>query len=167
VEVGLTASAPEALAEHHDVQGFSCGQPALDDWLERRAKANQVSGASRTFVVCESDRVVAYYALASSAVTVATTSGRFRRNMPDPIPVVILARLAVATSHQGRGFGRALFQDAARRVIHAADAIGIRGLLVHALSEEAATFYRGLGLQPSPLDPMTLMVTLADLRASL
>lgn len=87
--------------------------------------------------------------------------------MPDPIPVVVLARLAVARSHQGQGLGRALFQDAARRVIHAAEAIGIRGLLVHALSEEAKAFYLRLGLDPSPLEPMTLMATIADLRAAL
>jgi hypothetical protein len=89
--------------------------------------------------------------------------------MPDPIPVVVLGRLAVATSHQGLGLGlgRALFQDAARRVIHAANAIGIRGMLVHALSEDAKAFYLRLGLDESPLDPMTLMVTLADLRATL
>lgn len=87
--------------------------------------------------------------------------------MPDPIPVVVLARLAVAQSHQGKGIAAALFQDAARRVIHAADAIGIRGLLVHALSKDAAAFYQHLGFDPSPLDPLILMVTLADLRASL
>jgi len=126
-----------------------------------------VSGASRTFVACEAEAVVGYYALASSAVTVATGSGRFRRNMPDPIPVVVFARLAVATSHHGRGIGRAMFQDAARRVIHAADTIGIRGVLVHALSEDAAAFYLHLGFDVSPLDPMTFMVSLADLRASL
>ena len=87
--------------------------------------------------------------------------------MPDPIPVVVLGRLAVARSHQGQGLGRALFQDAARRVIHAAEAIGIRGLLVHALNEEAKAFYLRLGLDESPLEPMTLMVTIADLRAAL
>jgi predicted N-acetyltransferase YhbS len=87
--------------------------------------------------------------------------------MPDPIPVVVLGRLAVATSHHGQGIGRALFRDAAQRVVNAADAIGIRGLIVHALSENAAAFYRRLGFDPSPLDPMMLMVTLADLRASL
>jgi len=86
--------------------------------------------------------------------------------MPDPIPVVVLGRLAVAQSHQGKGLGRALFQDAARRVLNAADAIGVRGIIVHALSANAATFYRGLGFDDSPLDPMTLMVTLGDLRAS-
>jgi GNAT superfamily N-acetyltransferase len=160
-------SAPEPLAPHHQIDGFSCGEPPLDDWLRHRASANQVTGASRTYVVCESSIVVAYYALASSAVSTAATPGRFRRNMPDPIPVVVLARLAVAQSHHRQGIGRAMFQDAARRVIHAADAIGIRGLLVHALSDDAAEFYRRLGFDPSPLDPNTLMVTLADLRASL
>jgi GNAT superfamily N-acetyltransferase len=160
-------SAPQPLARDHKLDTFSCGESSLDSWLKRRATANQASGATRTFVVCEADLVVAYYALASSAVTVKAASGRFRRNMPDPIPVVILARLAVATSHHRQGLGRALSQDAARRVIFAADAIGIRGLLVHALSDDAVAFYRRLGLDSSPLDPMTLMVTLADLRASL
>lgn len=84
--------------------------------------------------------------------------------MPDPVPVIVLGRLAVATSPHGQGLGRALFRDAALRVIHAADAIGIRGMVVHALSEEAKAFYLRLGLHESPLDPMTLMVTLIDLR---
>ena len=159
-------SAPEPLAPHHRLDVFSCGEAALDDWLKRRAGANQISGASRTFVTCESGVVVAYYALASSAISVAASPGRFRRNMPEPVPVVVLGRLAVASSHHGQGLGRALFQDAARRVINAADAIGIRGLIVHALSADAVAFYRRLGLSPSPLDPMILMVTVADLRAS-
>jgi predicted N-acetyltransferase YhbS len=110
--------------------------------------------------------VVGYYALASSAVVSAISAGRFRRNMPDPVPVVVLGRLAVALTHRGRGLGKALFRDAAERVIGAADTIGIRGILVHALSEEAKAFYLNLGLEPSPLDPLTLMVTLADLRAA-
>jgi len=100
-------------------------------------------------------------------VAAVAATGRVRRNMPDPIPVVVLARLAIARTHRGQGLGRALFQDAARRVMHAADTIGIRALLVHALSEDAKTFYLRLGLDPSPLDPMTLMVTLADLQAAI
>ena len=92
-------------------------------------------------------------------------TGRLRRNMPDPIPVVMLARLAVDRSYQGMGLGRALRQDAGNRVLHVADAIGIRGLLVHALEETAKEFYQRLGLDPSPRGPMTLMITLADLRA--
>ena len=139
----------------------------MDEWLRRRAKANQLTGATRTFVVCDGGVVVAYYALASSAVTVSAAPGRFRRNMPEPIPVVVLARLAIDQAHQRQGLGRALFQDAARKVLNAADAIGIRGMLVHALSDYAAAFYRSLGLSESPLDPWMLMVTLADLRASL
>lgn len=111
--------------------------------------------------------MVGYYALAASAVAPAAAPGRFRRNMPDPIPVVVLARLAVAASHQRQGLGRALFQDAALRALYAADAIGVRGLIVHALSDAARAFYLQLGLEPSPLDPMTLTTTFADLRAAL
>jgi len=160
-------SAPEPLAEHHELERFASGEASLDDWLRRRAKSNQLSGATRTFVLCDGGKVVAYYALASSAVTVEAAPGKFRRNMPDPIPVVVLARLAIDKGRQRQGLGRALFQDAARRVMNAAAEIGIRGMLVHALSEDAEAFYRSLGLAPSPLDPMMLMVTVADLRASL
>lgn len=160
-------SAPEPLGAHHRIAEFTCGETSLDAWLHRRALANQASGASRTFVVREGDTVVGYYALASSAVSPAAAPGRFRRNMPDPIPVVVLGRLAVARMYQGKGLGRALFQDAAWRVCQAAEGIGIRGLLVHALSPEARAFYRRLGLEASPLSPMTLMVTLADLRAGI
>lgn len=159
--------AVQPLAPGHDVAGFDCGVASLNAWLERRAAANQISGASRTFVLCEAAKVVGYHALASSAVAQATASGRVRRNMPELVPVVVLGRLAVATSHRGRGLGRALFQDAALRVVHAADAIGIRAMVVHALSEEAKAFYLRLGLDESPLDPMTLMVTVSDLRAAM
>ncbi|HMO45626.1 MAG TPA: GNAT family N-acetyltransferase [Rubrivivax sp.] len=158
--------APEPLAAEHAIADFDCGVASLNAWLQRRAAANQVSGASRTFVVCAAGRVVGYYALASSAIAPAAAAGRFKRNMPDPVPVVVLGRLAVATSHHGQGLGRALFQDAALRVIYAAEAIGIRGMVVHALSEEAKAFYLRLGLDESPLDPMMLMVTIADLRAA-
>lgn len=158
---------PEPLTVEHALGGFDSGVASLDDWLRRRALQNQASGASRTFVVCDAGQVVAYYALAASAVAPDAAPGRFRRNMPDPIPVVVLARLAITRDHQGRGLGRALFQDAANRVIHAADTIGIRGLLVHAISEEAKAFYVRLGLDPSPLEPMALMTTVADLKATL
>ena len=160
-------TAPEPLTASHLISDFDSGVPSLDEWLRRRAVQNQTSGASRTFVTCKEGKVVGYYALASSAVTPAAAPGRFRRNMPDPIPVVVLARLAVDRTEQGRGLGHALFQDAAKRVIHAAEAIGIRGLLVHALSEDVKAFYVTLGLEVSPLDPMTLMVTITDLQSAL
>jgi predicted N-acetyltransferase YhbS len=163
----MTLSPPEPLNENHSIEAFTSGIPSLDDWLKRRAVKNQISGASRTFVVCDNGRVVAYYALASSAVTVDEAPGRFRRNMPDPIPVVVLGRLAVDCAFQGKGIGRALVRDAGYRVVHAADTIGIRGLVVHALSEEAKLFYQKVGFDPSPLDPMILMITLVDLKACL
>ena len=163
----MTLGPPSPIDVGHDLSAFSCGHSALDDWLRRRAVANHKSGASRTFVVCEGNRVVAYYALAAGALACSEATGRFRRNMPDPIPVAILARLAIDIGFQKHGLGRALFRDAALRILGAADAIGIRGLLVHAISEEAASFYRAIGVEASPVDPQTLMVTLADLQAAL
>ena len=160
-------SPPERLAAHHALENFSSGQASLDDWLKHRARANQASGASRTYVVCERERVIGDYALASGAVIVESAPGRFRRNMPNPIPVAVLARLAVDRSGQHQGIGHALFRDAVRRVVQADDAIGIRGIVVHAISEEARSFYLALGFDPSPGDPMMLLVTLADALAAL
>jgi GNAT superfamily N-acetyltransferase len=159
--------APEPLTAEHQLSSFDSGVPSLDDWLRRRALHNQASGASRTFVLTDDGQVVAFYALAASAVASDAAPGRFRRNMPDPIPVVVLGRLAVARSHQGQGLGRAMFRDAARRVVQSAGSIGIRGLLVHAISEDAKAFYLDLGLDVSPFEPMTLMATVADLKATL
>lgn len=162
----MKLTAPVPLDAHHIADGFSCGVDSLDDWLKRRSLKNQIQGASRTFVVCDGARVVAYYALASGAVTLTQATGKLRRNMPDPIPVVILGRLAVDRSLHGKGFGRALIRDAGMRVIQAADAIGIRGLTVHALTDDAKAFYEKVGFDPSPLDTHLLMMTLADLAAS-
>jgi predicted N-acetyltransferase YhbS len=164
----LTAiTPPEPLAAHHEVDAFTSGMESLDLWLKHRALKNQVTGASRTFVVCDGRRVLAYYALASNGVATDAAPGRFRRNMPDPIPVAILGRLAVDQSQQGRGIGRALVRDAGQRLVQAADILGIRGMVVHALTMDAKAFYERVGFEPSPLDPMTLMVTLNDLTACL
>jgi GNAT superfamily N-acetyltransferase len=162
----MSFAAPVPLAVHHDTASFSCGTGSLDDWLKRRALKNQTQGASRTYVLSDGVRVVAYYALASGAVTVAAATGRLRRNMPDPIPVVVLGRLAVDSAFHGKGFGRALVRDAGMRVMQSADVIGIRGMMVQALSIEAKAFYENAGFEPSPMDPMMLMITLADLRAA-
>ena len=155
------------LDEHHDLVLFDSGEQSLDNWLKKRALANQVSGASRTFVACEDRRVAGYFALASGAVTVASVPGKFRRNMPDPIPVVLLGRLAVDRAWQGQGLGRSLFRDAAMRVSHAADTIGIRGIVVHALSDDARKFYLALGFMECPGEPLILVVNLQDLRVAL
>lgn len=160
----MALSRPEPLGDRHDLNAFSSGVASLDDWLRRRARANQVSGASRTYVVADGDRVVGYYAIASGSIAVTSTVGRFRRNMPDPIPVVVLGRLAIDHRQQGKGLGRALFRDCALRVANAADEIGIRGIVVHAISEAAKAFYVALGFDPSPVEPMTLMVRVDDIR---
>jgi GNAT superfamily N-acetyltransferase len=160
-------SSPEPLTDEHLLDAFSSGEASLDEWLRRRARANQASGASRTYVASEGKKVMAYYALASGAIAQAAVPGRFRRNMPDPIPVVVLARLAVDLGWHGRGLGRALFRDAALRVCAAADSIGIRGIVVHAISDDARRFYIALGFDPCPVDSMTLVVTLADARAAI
>ncbi len=159
----MTLTAPMPLAQHHVTEPFSCGVESLDLWLKRRSLKNQIQGASRTYVVCDGPRIVAYYALASGALTTVDASGRFRRNMPDPIPVVVLGRLAVDQALHGQGFGRALVRDAGMRVIQAADAIGIRGMIVHALSDDARVFYEKIGFEPSPNDACLLMLTLPDL----
>jgi GNAT superfamily N-acetyltransferase len=161
----MSFTPPEPLNSEHSLADFICGIDALDDWLKRRAVANQTSGATRTFVVCVENKIVGYYALASGSISSQSVVGNFRRNMPNPIPIVILARLAIDSSCQGRGLGRALFRDAALRVVQAADTIGIRGIIVHAISPEAKSFYLALGFNESPIEPMTLMITLNDLRA--
>ncbi len=163
----MALSAPEPLDADHDLSSFECGETSLDEWLRRRALANQASGASRTYVLCERREVVGYYALASGAVTAAGVPGKFRRNMPDPIPVALLGRLAIDRREQGKGLGRALFRDAALRISQAAEAIGIRGIVVQPLSEEARRFYLALGFTECPNEPLIMVVTLQDIRAAL
>lgn len=163
----MNLSAPGPLADHHLLSDFSSGVASLDDWLRRRARVNQMSGASRSFVICEGSRVIGYYALASGAVRSSEATGRFRRNMPDPIPVAILGRLAVDHRYQGLGLGRALVRDASLRVLQAAEIMGIRGILVHALSQDIRSFYLALGFESSPIEPLVLMTSLRDVAHSL
>jgi GNAT superfamily N-acetyltransferase len=153
-------TAPTLLAEAHELDSFQCGHPALDDWLRRRARPNQVSGASRTYVVADGTRAVGYYCLSSGALDLVAAPGPIRRNMPDPVPMAVLGRLAIDLGWQGRGLGAALLQDAVLRTAQAADLIGIRGLLVHAISEPARVFYERYGFTGSPANPMTLALSL-------
>jgi GNAT superfamily N-acetyltransferase len=159
--------APEPLNDTHDLSGFNSGEASLDDWLRRRARANQASGVSRTYVLAEGERVIGYHSLAAGAITVGDAPGRIRRNMPDPIPMAVLGRLAIDRDRQGKGLGHALLRDALLRTYQAAEAIGIRGLLVHALSPAAKRFYLSCGFSESPAHPMTLMITLSDARDAL
>lgn len=154
-------SSPQLLSGNHDVGDFDCGEPLLNDWLKRRALANQSSGASRTFVVVDSHQhVMGYYALAAGAVAHRDSTGAVRRNMPDPIPAMVLARLAVDRSAQGKQLGVALLRDAVLRVLAVSENAGVRALLVHALHEKAKTFYRHYGFEESPANPMALMLRL-------
>jgi GNAT superfamily N-acetyltransferase len=154
-------AAPEPLSIGHRIDAFDCGEPVLDEWLRKRALGNQSSGASRTFVVADaSGRVMGYYALAAGAVAHETATSAVRRNMPDPVPVLVLGRLAVDRQAQGMKLGASLLQDAVKRAIGVSADAGIRALLVHALSEPAKQFYLHYGFQASTLHPMTLMMRL-------
>jgi GNAT superfamily N-acetyltransferase len=156
------AAAPTPLTPDHDLSSFSSGVPALDDWLRRRALANQYSGASRTFVAEDANRqVIGFYSLAAGAVAHALGTGPVRRNMPDPIPVVVLARLAVSVQFHGLGLGAALLQDAVNRCQRVAEHAGVRAMLVHALDEPAVAFYERYGFAPSPVQPRTLLLKLS------
>jgi GNAT superfamily N-acetyltransferase len=155
-------SAPEHLTPGHDVAAFDSGVPTLDDWLKRRALDNEKAHASRTYVVTADSRVIGHYALANGAVTLGAAPGRVRRNMPDPIPVMVIGRLAVDRAYQGRGIAQGLLKDATLRTIQASEIAGIRAILVHAISEDAKRFYVRHGFVDSPIAPMTLMITLTD-----
>lgn len=156
----MILSAPAPLAENHDLDLFRSGTESLDQWLRLRARANQVSGASRTYVVAEDARVVGYSCLSSGGLDLAQAPGAIRRNMPDPIPMVVLGRLAVDAGWQGKGLGAALLQDAVLRAGRAATILGIRGIFVHAISDEAKAFYEHYGFAASPKNPMTLVLSL-------
>ena len=166
-ETAAGIAAPEHLSAAHDLSLFNCGNAALNDWLTKRALSNEESGASRTYVVCSRDRVVGYYALANGAVALTKALGRVRRNMPDPIPVMIVGRLAVDQRWQGKNVGRSLLRDAILRTLQASEIAGIRAILVHAISADAKRFYERYGFSASPVDPMTLMITIADAKQSL
>lgn len=160
--MSLALMAPEALTLAHHCTDFSCGEPVLDEWLKRRAMVNQVSGASRTFVVADQAQgVFGYYALAAGAVSHQHATGGVRRNMPDPVPVLVLARLAVDRRAQGIKLGGSLLQDAVHRAITVAQHTGVRALLVHALHPRAKLFYEHYGFQASPADPLILMLRLS------
>lgn len=156
-------SAPGPLLDSHDLAPFRCGVASLDDWLIKRARANQVAGASRSYVIAIGDRVIGYYCLSSGGIAAIAAPGKIRRNMPDPVPMAVLGRLAIDNGWQGKGIGVALLKDAVLRTVQAAGILGIRGLLVHAISGEAKAFYEHHGFTPSPSNEMTLVLSLKGL----
>lgn len=164
--MSLKLNAPTPLSVTHILNDFACGEAILDEWLKRRALTNHLSGASRTFVVTDQEeRVYGYYAMAAGAVSHQAATSKVRRNMPDPIPVMVLARLAVDHRAQGIKLGAALLQDAVGRALSVSQNAGVRALLVHALNDRAKLFYEHYGFQESPQHPMTLMLRLNTAKA--
>jgi predicted N-acetyltransferase YhbS len=160
----VAPSAPAPLAPEHALEDFACGVTPLNEWLKRRARRNEAEGASRTFVACVGLRVVGYYSMAAASVLREAATGSVRRNMPEPVPAVLIGRLAVDRAWHGRGIGADLLRDAVLRIVAAAETVGVRAILVHAATAEAKTFYERHGFRASPLDPMTLMVTVEEAR---
>jgi len=159
--VNLQLNAPQPLEAIHRLDEFECGETVLDEWLKRRAMTNQMSGASRTFVVSDQDsRICGYYAMAAGAVSHPMATSSVRGNMPDPVPVMVLARLAVDHRAQGIKLGASLLRDAVNRAVVVSQNAGVRALLVHALHDRAKDFYEHHGFQSSPLHPKTLMLRL-------
>jgi GNAT superfamily N-acetyltransferase len=156
---------PVTLTGDHVLEGFDCGKAALDEWLRNRALANQASGASRTWVVVEegASDVVAYYASSTASIMRSSVPARVRRNQPEQIPAILLARMAVDRRHAGKGLGAALLKHFMLKALEVAQSVGVRVLLIHAKDDEAKDFYSHHGFVESPFDPLTLVTLLGDL----
>jgi len=157
-------TAPEPITSAHIPADFDCGVSSLNDWLKRQALKNEVSGASRTFVACKDLQVIGFYALAAGSVIRRQAPGKIKRKIPEPIPVMVLGRLAVDFRWQKNGIGRGLLKDAVLRTIQAAKYAGMRALVVHALSEESRKFYLRHGFLESPLNQFTLILPLGGVK---
>lgn len=155
------------LAQRHDLAKFDCGVPALTEWLRRFARTNQAAGAVQVYVAAQGASVVGYYALAAGSVERESAPTRVTKGLArHPVPVIVLARLAVDRRAQGGSLGAALLKDCLVRVVSAADVIGVRALLVHAKSEVARAFYAHYDFEPSPVDRLQMFLLLKDLRRS-
>lgn len=154
---------PELLAADHDVEGFDCGDEALNDWLRRRAPRNQREGSSRTWVVTDGARVVAFYASSAAVVARSDAIRRAARNQPDPLPAMLLGRLGVDRGHQGKGLAAALLKHFLLKALEVAALTGVRLVLVHAKDSQSASFYRHFGFESSPIDDLTLMLLVKDI----
>ncbi len=158
---------PEPIEADHRLAEFDSGEPTVDEWLKKRALKNSAGGASRCFVVCSNKTVIGYYSLSAAAIAHETAPKSMRRNMPDPLPALLLGRLAVDRKFHNQGLGSGLLRDAMLRSINIACNTGVFAILVHALHDHAKQFYLSRGFVQSPLQPMTLMMTMATVQSIL
>ena len=159
--------APCPINENHKLEYFSCGIPSLDSWLKTKARRNENARASRTYVLCnQGNDVIGYYALATGALSPEQAPRKVKRNMPNPIPVMVLGRLAIDEHYQGQGLGDALLRDAILRILQAADIAGIKAIVVHAISEQAKQYYSARSFIESPSNPMTMILSLESLQTN-
>jgi len=158
---------PEPINGDHHLADFDSGQVSLDEWLKKRALKNSATGASRCFVLCSNQTVIGYYSLSAGAISHEAAPKAMRRNMPDPLPALLLGRLAVDRKYHNQGLGSALLRDALMRSLHIARDAGVFAILVHALHDQAKQFYLSRGFVESPLQPMTLMMTMATVETIL
>lgn len=158
---------PVHITPEHDVADFTSVAPELNHWLKKRALKNQIEGATQTYVVCAEGKVIGFYSLAVGAIAHQEAIGRVKRNMPDPVPAMLLGRLAVDENFEKRGIGPGLLKDGVLRTLQAADIAGLRAIFVNARDEKAASFYRYFGFAASRGDPLLLMVKLGDIKATL
>jgi len=163
----LDLTPPGSITADHELAGFDSGEPSLNEWLKKRAYKNHASGASRCFVCCAGADVVGYYSLSAGAISHEAAPKTMRRNMPNPLPVLLLGRLAVDKRYHNQGIGQALLRDAMLRAVNVAGDAGVFALLVHALSDQAKQFYLSRGFVESPLQPMTLFMTIETIRSIL
>lgn len=165
----MTYSGPHLLTDEYEVRGFDCGKPALDDWLVRRARTNQSTGTSRTWVVTMKDelRVVAFSASATASVLRSTAPKPWTRNQPTELPALLLGRLAVDGRHTGRGLAATLLKHFMGKALEVSRAVGVRIVLVHAKDDDAVAFYARYGFVPSPVDALTMMMLLEPQRRTI
>ncbi len=159
-------SPPQRIKSEHIVENFDCGESSLNDWLKKRAIKNDITDASRTYVVCGDKMVVAYYSLHLGCIHHKEALGKIKRNMPEPIPALVLGRLAVDVKHQGKGLARALMKDMFLRAIQVSDLAGTKAVLVKALNEDVTAFYQSFGFVQSKTNPLLLMKAISEVRVS-
>ena len=165
--ITLDLKPPAPLTADQALANFDSGELSLNEWLKKRALKNHTAGASRCFVLCADADVIGYYSLSAGAISHVAVSKAMRRNMPNPLPVLLLGRLAVDKRYQNQGIGQALLRDAMMRAVNVSGDAGVFALLVHALSEQTKLFYLSRGFVESPLQPMTLFMTIETVRSIL